>query len=502
MHFPCEIKRGSHAFIGSMGNVSGSRRARWMLLGAALSVSTALLGGCDVKSFIDPGEMGRYARVPLQKPILTSLSSIDRSIDDPDDEFINATDTKPEDLQVIAKDYQIGVGDLVNVSVTDLVGPGVETTKTSRVSESGNVSMPLVGDVHAIGLTEAQLQQAISDAYKNANLIQNAQVSVTVAEARARTFSALGAVVAAGQYAILQSDFRMLDALVMVKDVDANVTTVYVIRDTDQDPGAASPGAPGTAIPPSTPGGTPTDPLAPHSQANPTSSDVALLQTAGNSDHQILLPNGQPAGANEPAAVPPVVNPTGAGAAEVPAAVAPVAPAAPAATSFQFANPKPPSEKRVIRIPLDALKNGDLRYNIVIRPRDLIVAPNPVVGEYYLGGHIARTGVYSLSGRRITLKQAIISAGMLDGVAIPQRCDIIRRLGTDREVFARVDLNAIFDGTQPDIFLKPYDSVMVGTNFFAPFIADARNGGRITYGAGFLYDRNFAVSSANGNGGF
>src|ERR1700733_14111775 len=109
-----------------MGNRSGSRKARGLLLGAALTVPTALLGGCDVKSFIDPSEMGRYGRVPLQKPILTSFSRIERSIDDPDDEFINATDAKPEDLQVIARDYEIGVGDLINISVTDLVGPGVE----------------------------------------------------------------------------------------------------------------------------------------------------------------------------------------------------------------------------------------------------------------------------------------------------------------------------------------------------------------------------------------
>jgi hypothetical protein len=100
--------------------------------------------------------------------------------------------------------------------------------------------------------------------------------------------------------------------------------------------------------------------------------------------------------------------------------------------------------------------------------------------------------VYSLTGRQITLKQAVVSAGMLDGVAIPQRMDLIRRLGPDREVFARLNLDGIFAGTEPDIFLKPYDQVMVGTNFLAPFIAAIRGGFRITYGFGFLYDRNYA----------
>jgi polysaccharide export outer membrane protein len=476
------------------------------------------VGGCEVKSFIDPGEMGRYEKTALQKPILSSLSSIDRSIDDPNDEFVNATEARPEDLQVLSADYIIGKNDLINVQVTDLVGPGVETTKVTRVSESGKISLPLIGQVQAEGYTEAQLEQAIIDAYRNANLIQNAQVSVTVAEARARTFSILGAVQAPGQYAILQSDFRILDALVLSRDVSANVDTAYVIRQIGEEPEnvktGGQGGAGGTTPPPpagtTPPPGTGGDTLAPKSQDNLSSSPradrtsihsnnkVVMLQTAGGAgaggadtgDHQMVLPNGQ-----TPAAAPPPPAPAAAGNPAAPnAAGQPATPPPPPPQSFQFAPPKAPGETRVIRIPLDALKNGDLRYNVVIRPRDLILIPQPIFGEYYMGGHVARVGVYSLTARKISLKQAIISAGMLDGVAIPQRTDIIRRIGPDREVFARINLDAIFSGTQPDIYLKPYDQIMVGTNFIAPFIAAIRGGFRITYGFGFLYDRNYAPS--------
>jgi polysaccharide biosynthesis/export protein len=87
---------------------------------------------------------------------------------------------------------------------------------------------------------------------------------------------------------------------------------------------------------------------------------------------------------------------------------------------------------------------------------------------------------------------AVVSAGMLDQVAIPQRTQIVRRLeGQDREFYAVVDLAKIFAGETPDVYLKPDDMVMVGTNFVAPFIAAVRNGFRITYGFGFLYDRNY-----------
>jgi polysaccharide biosynthesis/export protein len=477
------------------------------VIAAVMILSAMIVGGCDVKSFIDPSEMGRYKTTPLQKPILSSLSSIDRSIDDPNEEFVNATDVQPKDLVVVAKDYVIGKNDLVNVSVTDLVGPGVETTKVTRVSESGNVSLPLIGQVKAEGLTEAQLEQAIVDAYRNASLIQNAQVSVTVQEARARTFSAYGAVTTPGQYAIVQSDFRLLDALVLVRDALPSVDTVYVVRDISQDPDtkevkSAEPG-PTPTIPTSQPG----DNLAPQSSVYPTetSSRVKLMQTAGTMD---LTPTSGPAVENNTAVTP---------------GSTPIAPAGgnntmgtPGTTPnttlgnghstwtksgpvpFQFVAAKGPQETRVIRVPLNPLRNGELgKYNIVVRPRDLIIAPQPVTGEYYMGGHVARTGVYSLTGRQITLKQAVIAAGMLDGAAIPQRTDLIRRIGEDREVFARINLDAIFAGTQPDIYLKPNDQLMVGTNFLAPFIAAIRGGFRISYGFGFLYDRNFAPAQQN-----
>jgi hypothetical protein len=41
------------------------------------------------------------------------------------------------------------------------------------------------------------------------------------------------------------------------------------------------------------------------------------------------------------------------------------------------------------------------------------------------------------------------------------------------------------------LYLKSDDQVMVGTIIWAPFVAAIRNGFRITYGFGFLYDRNY-----------
>ena len=58
------------------------------------------------------------------------------------------------------------------------------------------------------------------------------------------------------------------------------------------------------------------------------------------------------------------------------------------------------SDVRIIRVPFEALwTQGDLRYNVVIHPGDMIIVPNPMIGEYYMGGHVARVGVYSLTAQ-------------------------------------------------------------------------------------------------------
>lgn len=154
--------------------------------------------------------------------------------------------------------------------------------------------------------------------------------------------------------------------------------------------------------------------------------------------------------------------------------------------------------QRVIKIPIGALREGVSKYNVVIHPGDVINVPTVEPGEFYMMGNIGRPGVYSLTGRKITLKQAVAAAGNLGPLAIPRRCDLIRRIGKDQEVVIQVNLQKVFDGEQPDIFLKPNDVVNIGTDMIAPFLAVTRNAYRASYGWGFVYDRNL---NTNSNGG-
>ncbi|HEV7297855.1 MAG TPA: polysaccharide biosynthesis/export family protein [Tepidisphaeraceae bacterium] len=466
--------------------------AKYSLQSAAAAALLAMGVGCEVKSFIDPSELGRMERTPLTMPILTSL---DTGVEEANDEFLNAGDPTPEDLIANRVDYRLDRGDLVNISISDLQAAGVDTVRSVRVSESGNASLPYIGQIRALGMTEAELEAAVVEAYRAAALITNAQVSVTVAEARGRAFSILGAVQQPGQYAIIQSEFRVLDALVLARDTTApTIEYLYIIRQKSVD---AAETAPPTVQPAPATGPAP-DALEPKVDAG--TDRLALravyLQTTDESvsNQPATLPETETGGRYITIDGKPVLIPGGDidAAPELPETTQPAVAAATTEPAFEFNEAPGVSDTRVIRIPIPQLRNGELKYNIVIKPQDMIIVPQPVVGEYYMGGHVNRVGVYSLTGRDITLKQAVVSAGMLDQLAIPQRTDLIRRIGKDKEIFVRVDLAKIWEGAQPDIFLKPNDVVQVGTNFLAPFLAAIRGGFRVTYGFGFLYDRNYA----------
>jgi len=149
-------------------------------------------------------------------------------------------------------------------------------------------------------------------------------------------------------------------------------------------------------------------------------------------------------------------------------------------------------QTRVIKIPTDRLSAGDPRYNIVIRPSDTIEVPVDVIGEFCIMGNVNSQGFINLTGRPMTLKMAIAAAGGLGPLAWPKRCEVIRRIGKDREEIVMVDLDKIAAGEEPDFFIKPNDLINVGTHPTSRWRAVLRNAFRATYGFGFVYDRNFA----------
>jgi protein involved in polysaccharide export with SLBB domain len=579
-------------------NAKTSSTTRRILTGLALACLAAGFGGCSGvnnvaknlgdylnlrNSFLTPSEVGRFDKAapwgnarPVKWPILDQLDVIDA----PANEWEAATDPTPADIISTNKDFPLGPGDLVRISVYDLQEPGREWLKEQQISETGTVDILYLGSIHIGGLTATQANEKIGQEgiakhvlLPPGNGSPGPQVSVTLLQSRSRVFSILGldTVARPGTYNIIGSNFRLLDALALAGDVrvQPGLDYIYVIRPIQTEaPQPVTPpsnsGAPdnsGAATPPSNPNPLDTiegiernttnpapaappatTPASTQSSAAPVyvrplpptiTADAAkpgigqadldaaistgtapatqaTTKPAGNGDNGLLdqamdQSSGKKAGnymfvGGKWVLVPTATQPAGAtpdaATAANPGAVAPGAVAAPApgavATSPEITPPNLRSQ-RVIRIPLAALRSGDPRYNILIKPGDVINVPPVETGEFYVMGHVNRPGVFSLTGRKVTMKMAIAAAGNMDQLAIPRRCELIRRIGTNQEAIVYVNLQSIFDGSQPDIFLKPNDLINVGTDMVSPFLAITRNAYRLSYGFGFVYDRNFFI---------
>ncbi len=151
-----------------------------------------------------------------------------------------------------------------------------------------------------------------------------------------------------------------------------------------------------------------------------------------------------------------------------------------------------PDKTIVIEIDYNRLVRGQSNLNIVIRPGDAIYCDSGEVGVVYIDGEISRPGVYNLpTNGRLTLSRLVAAAGGVSELAIPERCDLIRRIGSDKEACVRISLAAIRNRGEPDIFLKPDDHLIVGTNFWALPLARFRRDLSFPNSVGFQLDRNF-----------
>ncbi|MBN1943314.1 MAG: polysaccharide biosynthesis/export family protein [Phycisphaerae bacterium] len=159
---------------------------------------------------------------------------------------------------------------------------------------------------------------------------------------------------------------------------------------------------------------------------------------------------------------------------------------------FGWAKAEKKDQVRIIAVNLKKLQQGDYRQNIVIRENDIIQIPSLEIGEFFVMGEVMRPGAYSLTGRKVTIKMALASAGNLNALAWPGNSMLIRRIGKNQEQTIPINIESILRGTEPDMYLKPNDIIAVGTHWSTSFLAVMRNAFRMTYGFGFIYDRNFS----------
>jgi len=198
--------------------------------GAGLSFVVAALAtglaGCNNR-VLDPSQIGRFRPTPAVSVILDSLGVAE----EPPLAWETAEEPRREDIVSETGDYVLQPGDIVQVSIFELLQEGAAVVNNYTVTESGKLSIPEVGPIQAAGLTEPQLEEAIRRAL-SPNILRNPSVTVMLYNSQQRAFSILGnAVPAPGRYFIPRYDYRLTEALATAQvAMQYNVSHIYVTR--------------------------------------------------------------------------------------------------------------------------------------------------------------------------------------------------------------------------------------------------------------------------------
>ena len=122
-------------------------------------------------------------------------------------------------------DYVIGESDMLAINVWH----EQELSRQLPVRADGKISLPLIGDITASGLTPTQLQADITK--KLLSYIANPEVTVIVQDARSQYFTVVGEVARPGSYPLGQR-LTILDGLALAggcKDF-AKSKRIYILR--------------------------------------------------------------------------------------------------------------------------------------------------------------------------------------------------------------------------------------------------------------------------------
>lgn len=109
---------------------------------------------------------------------------------------------------IVTSDYIIGPEDVLDITVWK----NVDLSKTVQVRPDGQISMPLIGDISAVGKTTGGLRAEI--AARLTSFMENPTVSIVVSQVNSYAVYVLGEVVKPGKYP-LKSKTTLLQAVTL-----------------------------------------------------------------------------------------------------------------------------------------------------------------------------------------------------------------------------------------------------------------------------------------------
>jgi len=148
------------------------------------------------------------------------LAKSEKSID-----AVSSSSAQAHSAQLADPNYVIGPEDVIDVNVWH----EPEASRSVPVRSDGRISLPLIGEVTAVGLTPQALQSDIQKKLKS--FINDPDVTVIVQDSRSQHLNVLGSVAKPGMYHYAPP-MTFLDAIALSGGLSdfAKTKKIYVIR--------------------------------------------------------------------------------------------------------------------------------------------------------------------------------------------------------------------------------------------------------------------------------
>jgi polysaccharide export outer membrane protein len=122
-------------------------------------------------------------------------------------------------------DYKLGAGDTIKVQVYQ----NPDLSMEARVSESGTISYPLVGNLAIGGLTIPEAERKIANALKVGNILKQPQVNINVAQVRGNQVSVVGQANRPGRIPLETFNMRVSEVIAAAGGIAATGDDTVVI---------------------------------------------------------------------------------------------------------------------------------------------------------------------------------------------------------------------------------------------------------------------------------
>jgi polysaccharide export outer membrane protein len=120
--------------------------------------------------------------------------------------------------------YLLGPGDMLKITVYN----NPDLTLETRITETGTISFPLLGEVELGGITASAAEKKLSNQLESGGFVKQAQINILVVQFQSKMVSILGSVMKPGRYPLDRS-MNLTELLALAGGVPADGSDMITV---------------------------------------------------------------------------------------------------------------------------------------------------------------------------------------------------------------------------------------------------------------------------------